>query len=81
VTAYAAITGVNVVPMDSGRILRNQTVIVSNGMISAIGPASSTKIPPGARRVDGANGRSAGDRRARHPQSATRSQFQRILCA
>ncbi|HSB37436.1 MAG TPA: hypothetical protein VLH41_11190, partial [Thermoanaerobaculia bacterium] len=44
----------NVVPMDSERVLGNQTVVVSGRRIAAIGPAGKTAIPQGARRVDAA---------------------------
>lgn len=45
---------VNVIPMDRKRLLRNQTVIVRNGLIAEIGDAKRIKIPAGAQRVDGA---------------------------
>lgn len=48
-----AFTNVNVLPMDKEGILENQTVIVTNGVISAIGPASKTKAPKGAMVIDG----------------------------
>ena len=48
-----AFVNVNVVPMDRERVLQNQTVVVQNGRISALGPAASTAIPSGALRVDG----------------------------
>ena len=50
-----AIVGVTVVPMDSDRVLPNQTVIVSGGRIRAIAETASTPIPPQAIRID-ANG-------------------------
>jgi hypothetical protein len=40
--------------MDSERTLRNYTVVVRDGWISAVGPARSTSVPVGAQRVDGA---------------------------
>jgi Amidohydrolase family len=46
----------NVVPMDSERVLRDQTVVVSGRRIAAIGPAGKIPIPAGARRVDAAGG-------------------------
>lgn len=49
-----AFIGVNVLPMDSERVLPNQTVVVSNGTITAVGPAASTAVPDGATRVDAA---------------------------
>jgi len=47
-----AFVGVNVLPMDSERVIENQTVVVSNGVIQAVGPAASTPVPAGATRVD-----------------------------
>lgn len=47
-------TNVNVIPMDKERVLRNQTVIVRDGMIAEIGDAKKVKVPRGARRIDGA---------------------------
>ena len=48
-----AFVNVNVVPMDSERIIADQTVLIQDGRIHAIGPASSTSIPKGATRIDG----------------------------
>jgi len=48
-----AFTNVNVIPMDKERVLQDQTVIVREGRISEIGPASSTKVPAGATKIDG----------------------------
>ena len=48
-----AFTNVSVLPMDSNRVLQNQTVIVTNGRIAAIGPAGSANVPAGATRVEG----------------------------
>ena len=47
-----AFTNVNVVPMTSETVLQNHTVVVQNGKITAVGPASSTKIPAGATRIE-----------------------------
>src|SRR5206468_10639705 len=46
----------NVAPMDSERVLRDQTVVVTGGRIQAVGPSASTAVPPGARRIDCAGG-------------------------
>ncbi len=46
-----AFTNVNVIPMDKERVLQNQTVLVSNGIITAIG--AKVKIPKDAQVVDG----------------------------
>ncbi|MDX1942087.1 MAG: amidohydrolase family protein [Saprospiraceae bacterium] len=48
-----AIRNVNVIPMDSERVLPDQTVIVQKGKISEIGAASQTKIPRNATVIDG----------------------------
>lgn len=48
-----AFVNVNVVPMDSDRLLTHRTVIVRNGVIAEIGLARRTKIPEGAQRIDG----------------------------
>ena len=48
-----AFIGVNVIPMDRERLLTNQTVIVRNGVIAAIGDAKKVKVPNDATRVDG----------------------------
>ena len=42
----------SVVPMDSERVLRDQTVIVDGGRIAAVGPARSVNVPDGALRID-----------------------------
>ncbi|WNG23726.1 amidohydrolase family protein [Cystobacter fuscus] len=47
-----AFIGVNVVPMDSERVLPEQTVIVRDGLISAMGPSSAITVPAGARRIE-----------------------------
>ena len=42
----------HVVPMDEDRLLRDQTVIVVGGRITATGPSATTPVPRGARIVD-----------------------------
>jgi imidazolonepropionase-like amidohydrolase len=49
-----AFIGVNVVPMDGERVLENQTVLIREGRIAALGPAASTPAPPNAQRIAGA---------------------------
>lgn len=49
-----AFVGVNVIPMDRERLLKNQTVIVRNGVIAEIGDVKKVKVPKDAVRVDGA---------------------------
>ncbi|HNU08688.1 MAG TPA: amidohydrolase family protein, partial [Pyrinomonadaceae bacterium] len=46
-----AIRNVNVIPMDTERVLANQTVIIKDGLIAEIGP--KVKIPKGANVIDG----------------------------
>ena len=48
-----AFVNVNVIPMDRERLLRNQTVIVSDNSITTIGDAKRIKVPAGAQTVDG----------------------------
>ena len=48
-----AFVNVNVVPMDSERVLTGQTVVVRGDQIVAVGPASKVKVPAGALRIDG----------------------------
>lgn len=47
-----AILHATVIPMDRERALPDQTVIVADGKIVTIGPASAVKVPVGAFRVD-----------------------------
>ncbi len=48
-----AFVGVSVLPLDSERVLVDQTVVVSGERIVAVGPTASTPVPQGATRVDG----------------------------
>jgi hypothetical protein len=50
--ALVAFVGANVVPMDSERILSNQTVVVRDDRIVALGPTDTTDVPAGAVRID-----------------------------
>ncbi len=47
-----AFVGVHVLPMDSERVLRDQTVLVREGRIVAVGPVTSTSVPDGAQRIE-----------------------------
>lgn len=49
-----AFVGITVIPMDRERVLPAQTVVVSGGRISALGPAAEVRVPDGAVRVEGA---------------------------
>ncbi|HEY0809320.1 MAG TPA: hypothetical protein VGD49_04125, partial [Longimicrobiales bacterium] len=51
--ATYAFTNVNVVPMTSETVLSDQTVVVHNGRITAVGPAARVNVPAGATRIDG----------------------------
>jgi imidazolonepropionase-like amidohydrolase len=48
-----AFVNVNVIPMDTERVLKNQTVIVEGDHITAIGPVDSLAVPLGAKIIDG----------------------------
>jgi hypothetical protein len=48
-----AFVNVNVLPMDTERVLYGQTVIVRDGRIAEIGDAGKLKIPKNALRIDG----------------------------
>lgn len=48
-----AFENVNVLPMDRETVLQDQTVVVRDGRIEAVGPAASTAVPDDATRVDG----------------------------
>ena len=48
-----AFVNVNVIPMDTERVLENQTVIVEGDRITAIGPAAELAVPEGADVVEG----------------------------
>jgi len=48
-----AFVNVNVIPMDTERVLENQTVIVEGDRITAIGPADEVTVPDGAEVVEG----------------------------
>ncbi len=47
-----AFVDVNLVPMDSERVLRSQTVIVDNDRITAIGDAAKFRVPSNAHRIE-----------------------------
>lgn len=47
---------VNIVPMDSERVLKGQTVIVRDGVIDRIGPVSTVEVPQNTLLVDGRGG-------------------------
>ena len=49
----AAFVNVNVIPMSGERIVEQQTVIVSDGVIGMIGNVNEVPVPEGARLIDG----------------------------
>src|SRR5258708_2232774 len=51
--SLTAFVHVNVVPMDTETVLPNQTVVVRQGRITAVGPTAVTPITPGAKVIDG----------------------------
>ena len=48
-----AFVDVSLVPMDSARAVPGQTVVVRDGRIVALGPATATAVPEGAEVIDG----------------------------
>lgn len=52
-TKEIIITSVNVIPMDTERVLENQSVIVKNGVITYVGDAKNAKPSKDAVKVDG----------------------------
>lgn len=48
-----AFTHVTVIPMDRERVLDDHTVVVVDGVITAVGPAASVEVPAGATVIDG----------------------------
>lgn len=44
---------VNVIPMDRERVLRDQTVVVRDGLIREVGDARRVRVPKGALRIEG----------------------------
>ena len=47
-----AFVHVNVIPMNREGVLEDQTVLVANGKITAVGPAAKTTIPAEARKIE-----------------------------
>ena len=47
-----AFTGVNVIPMDTDRVLQDRTVLVVDSRITSVADSSETDIPAGAQRID-----------------------------
>jgi hypothetical protein len=48
-----ALVDVTVIPMDAERRLFRQTVVVRDGLIAELGPATAVEVPAGAERIDG----------------------------
>jgi imidazolonepropionase-like amidohydrolase len=53
VASHYAFVDVNVVPMDTERMLHRQTVVVRDGVIEAIGAVDNIDIPPNAEEIRG----------------------------
>ena len=51
--ASTVFLNVNVVPMSSDGVIAQQTVVVTDGLIAAVGPVDTVPIPEGARVIDG----------------------------
>jgi imidazolonepropionase-like amidohydrolase len=66
-----AFVGVAVLPMDREGVLEDQTVVVVDGRIAEMGPASAVRVGSGATIVDGAGPLAhAGPRRDARTRSA-----------
>jgi imidazolonepropionase-like amidohydrolase len=50
--SVTAFEHVNVIPMDRERVLEDQTVLMRDGRVAALGPAASLRVPAGATRID-----------------------------
>jgi imidazolonepropionase-like amidohydrolase len=48
-----AFTNVDVIPMDSDQVLRDQVVVVENGRIVSLGPGDRVRLPAALRKIDG----------------------------
>jgi imidazolonepropionase-like amidohydrolase len=48
-----AITNVNIIPMDTERVIEDQTVIIENGIIKEIGAANRVNLPDNSLQIDG----------------------------
>ena len=51
-----AFVNVNVIPMDTERVLESQTVIVQGDRIDEIGPTNEISVPPGTQVIEGNGG-------------------------
>jgi hypothetical protein len=50
--APVAFVNVSVIPMDREQVLSDQTVVVSDGRVTAIGPAGTVQVPAVAQRIE-----------------------------
>lgn len=48
-----AFTNVTVIPMDAERVLPGHTVVVRDGVVTAVGPTADVEVPAGATPIDG----------------------------
>jgi imidazolonepropionase-like amidohydrolase len=51
-SSTVAFVHAEVVPMDRERVLSDQTVVITDGKITALGPSSKLNVPPTALRID-----------------------------
>src|SRR5260370_5955713 len=51
--SVVAFVGVTVVPCDRDRVIEDQTVVVRDGRIIALGPSATLPVPDSAARIDG----------------------------
>lgn len=51
-TKVVAFLHADVIPMDEERVLRDHSVVIADGRIVEVGPASAVTVPGGARRID-----------------------------
>ncbi len=52
-SGVTAFVGVDLLPMTGPEVLRDRTVLVRGDRIVTVGPRASTRVPDGARRIDG----------------------------
>ncbi len=52
-TTPLAVAHVTIIPMDTGRLLVDQTLLIEGGRIVAMRPSSSFELPPGFAVVEG----------------------------
>ncbi|MEM7281388.1 MAG: amidohydrolase, partial [Pseudomonadota bacterium] len=79
-----AFVGVNVIPMDEAKVLKQHTVLVEDGVITGVGPVGSVPLPAGVRRIEGEDRYlmpGLAEMHAHVPQPAQGSDFQEQVLA